>query len=98
MSFSVRFTEEAEKDLIEAAVWFADEVGVDLANQFVDLVETKTRTIAENPEQYAIVYKSYRRCVVRPFSYVITYRIENQDVEILAITHGSRAPKAWKQR
>ena len=29
MAFPVRFTEEAEKDLIDAAMWFADEVNVD---------------------------------------------------------------------
>jgi plasmid stabilization system protein ParE len=46
MSYPIRFTEEAEKDLADAAVWFADEVGIDLANRFIDLVETTTRIIA----------------------------------------------------
>ncbi len=98
MSYPIRFTEEAEKDLADAAVWFADEVGIDLADRFIDLVETNTRKIAENPEHYAVVCKNYRQCVIRPFSHVLTFRINEQTVEILAITHGSRNPKVWKQR
>ena len=49
MPYPIRFTEEAEKDLTNAAMWFADEVGIDLANRFIDLVESNTRKIAENP-------------------------------------------------
>ena len=98
MLYPIRFTEEAEKDLADAAMWFADEVGIELANRFIDLVETNTRKIAENPEHYAIVYKNYRQCVIRPFSYVVTFRFNDRTVEILAITHGSRNPKIWKRR
>lgn len=98
MSFPIRFTEEAEKDLADAATWFADEVGIDLANRFIDVVESNTRKIAKNPEHYAVVYKNYRQCVIRPFSHVVTFRINGGTVEILAVTHGSRNPKVWKQR
>ena len=98
MAFPVRFTEEAEKDLIDAATWLADEVNVDLANRFIDLMESTIRRVAESPEHHAVAYKDYRQCVVRPFSYIVTYRIKSQAVEILAITHGSRDPKVWKQR
>lgn len=98
MPYPIRFTEEAEKDLADAAIWFADHVGIDLANRFVDLVETNTRKISENPEHYAVVHKNYRQCVVPPFSYVLTFRINDRAVEVLAVTHGSRNPKVWKQR
>lgn len=98
MAFPVRFTEEAEKDLIDAATWFADEMNVDLAKRFIDLMESTIQKVAENPEHYAVVYKDYRQCVIRPFSHIVTYRIKSQAIEILAITHGSRDPKVWKQR
>jgi toxin ParE1/3/4 len=98
MTYPIRFTEEAEKDLTEAASWFADEIGIELANRFIDSVEATTQKIAENPVQFAVVYKTYRQCVIRTFSYVVTYRINNQSIEILAITHGSRNPGVWKQR
>ncbi len=98
MSYPIRFTEEAEKDLADAAMWFAGEAGIELANRFIDVVETTTLKIARNPQHYAVVYKNYRQCVIGTFSFVVTYRIKNQSVEILAITHGSRDPKVWKQR
>ena len=98
MGFPVRFAEEAEKDLSGAATWFADEIGLELANRFIDLMESTIQKIPENPEHYAVVYKDYRQCVIRPFSHIVTYRIQSQTVEILAITHGSRDPQAWKKR
>jgi plasmid stabilization system protein ParE len=98
MAFPVRFTEEAEKDLINAATWFAGEVGIDLADRFIDLIESTIQQLAENPEHYAVVHKNYRQCVIRPFSYIVTYRIKSHSIEILAVTHGSRDPKVWMQR
>lgn len=98
MGFPVRFTEEAEKDLADTATWFADEVGLELADRFIDLMESTIQKVAETPEHYAVVYKDYRQCVIRPFSHIVTYRIQSQVVEILAITHGSRDPQVRKQR
>lgn len=98
MSLPVRFTEEAEEDLRQAATWFACEAGFDLANRFIDLVEATIHRLAETPELYAVVYKNYRQCVIRPFSFIVTYRIQASAIEILAISHGSRDPNVWKER
>ncbi len=44
MGFPVRFTEEAEKDLSDAATWFADEAGFELAR----LDELRSRRLQVN--------------------------------------------------
>ena len=83
MGFPVRFTEEAEEDLADAATWFADEVGFELANRFIDLMESTIQKVAETPEHYAVVYRDYRQCVIRPFSHIVTYRIQSKQSKYL---------------
>lgn len=51
MAFPVRLTEEAEKDLIDAATWFVDEMNVDLANRFIDCMESTVLKWADSPKK-----------------------------------------------
>jgi toxin ParE1/3/4 len=49
--------------------------------------------IRETPELYAPEYKSVRRVGLHRFPYVVYYRLVGNDVEAIAVQHGSRSPR-----
>jgi hypothetical protein len=54
--------------------------------------------IAENPFQYQIVWKHYRRLVLRRFPYNVIYSASDQVIRIVACIHGRRNPELWQDR
>jgi plasmid stabilization system protein ParE len=88
---------EAEADLVEARSWYTRQ-RAGLADQFVDAVEEVLEQVRENPESHAQSLKNVRRATVRRFPYVVYYRLLDGRVEVLAVLHASRDPRAWQQR
>lgn len=97
MTAEVRLRPEAEQDVAEAALWYeANEPG--LGAQFADQVQATINTIAEQPNAFTTVHKSVRRALVRRFPFGVFYQIDKDGVIVIAILHGSRHPRAWKER
>lgn len=97
MTAEVRLRPEAEQDVAEAALWYeANEPG--LGAQFVDQVQAAINTIAEQPNAFTTVHKSIRRALVRRFPFGVFYQVDNDGVLVIAVLHGSRHPRAWKER
>ena len=97
MSWVVRLTKAAEADLREARGWYRKEaphVALDFRRQ---VRETHQR-IGENPWLYPDVHRGVRRALVHRFPYAIFYRLQNEAVQVIAITHQSRDPEIWKRR
>jgi plasmid stabilization system protein ParE len=44
------------------------------------------------------VFEEVRRAVVRRFPYAVFYKIEPQQVVVLAVFHSRRDPKSWQAR
>lgn len=97
MTVEVRLRPEAEQDLLEAALWYeANEPG--LGGQFLDCVQAALAAIAEQPVAYTVVYNSVRRALVKRFPFGVFYTIEDDGVVVIAVLHGSRHPRAWRER
>lgn len=97
MTVEVRLRPEAELDVAEAALWYeANEPG--LGAQFVDQVQATINTIAEQPSAFTTVHKSVRRALVRRFPFGVFYQIDKDGVIVIAVLHGSRHPRTWKER
>lgn len=97
MTAEVRLRPEAEQDVAEAALWYeANEPG--LGAQFVDQVQATIDTIADQPNAFTTVYNSVRRALVRRFPFGVFYQIDKDGVIVIAVLHGSRHPRAWKER
>ena len=93
----VRLRPEAEQDLLEAALWYeANEPG--LGGQFLDQVQATLAAIADQPAAYTVVHNSVRRALVRRFPFGVFYMIEDDGALIVAILHGSRHPRTWRER
>ncbi|HEX6985461.1 MAG TPA: type II toxin-antitoxin system RelE/ParE family toxin [Planctomycetaceae bacterium] len=88
---------EAEADLAEVFSWYEGrEPG--LGYEFFDEIDRRFESIRENPEQFEIVHKSYRRALVKRFPYLIFFRDEGERVVVHAVMHSARRPARWRRR
>jgi len=88
---------EAEAEIAAAQDWY-DERIPGLGAEFIAAVRRIIAAIAENPFQYQIVWKNYRRAVLRRFPYLVIYAVSGDIVRVVACFHGQRDPAAWQER
>lgn len=69
-----------------------------LGDRFTRAVRDQVERIARMPEMYGEVSDGVRAALLRHFPYVVYYRIDNNLVVILSVTHGRRAQKGWEDR
>lgn len=97
MRYPVFFRDEAKIDFLEACDWYAQEqAGLD--DRFSAAVERALDSISSSPQQYATVYRDVRRVLPRPFPYGLFYIFQNDEIEVIAVTHASRDPTVWISR
>lgn len=89
--------EQAEFDLDETRDWYEDQQA-DLGEQFLTAVEEALLKIRAAPELWAAGYKGVRRVLLSRFPYIIYFRLLPTRIEVLAILHGSRDPRQWRER
>lgn len=93
----IEFLEEAEQELIEAALWYEDkEAG--LGKRFRDEVAHIVSRITEDPLLWREREGGYRRVNCPVFPYFLAYIIRKQKIIIIALGHGHRKPNYWKSR
>ena len=97
MTLEVRLRPEAEQDLTDAAAWY-EEQRQGLGHEFLDEVLTMLSSIAETPLMYPNVHRNTRRAVIHRFPFSVYFRVENATIVVVAIMHGSRNPRRWKNR
>ena len=97
MSLKVYLRPEAETDIEEAAIWY-EEQRQGLGQEFLDDVLSLCETISENPAIYPVVHRRTRRSLIRRFPFGVYFRIEDKQVIVVAVIHGSRHPRRWRQR
>lgn len=93
----VRLHRLARQDLTDSALSFeAKQSG--LGDQFIDAVLQACDSIAFMPEAGSLHEKDMRMRIVKPFSYGILYRIEEDCIFALAIGDLRRNPGFWSDR
>lgn len=97
MSHPLILRPEAEEDLAEGRDWY-DGQRDGLGAEFLAAVDDVFGRIRETPEVYATEYKSVRRARMSRFPYVVYYRLAGETVEVIAVHHASRSPRAWRSR
>jgi plasmid stabilization system protein ParE len=97
MSLPVVLRPEARAEFDDAFDWYEQQrpgLGVD----FVTQVQETFDRISATPERYAQIFHDIRRVVVRRFPYSIFYKVEAQQVVVLAVFHSRRNPRIWQER
>lgn len=97
MTLEVRLRPEAEQDLVDAAVWY-EERRQGLGREFLDEVLTMLSSIAKIPLMYPNVHRNTRRAVIHRFPFSVYFRMEDTAIVIVAVLHGSRNPRRWRNR
>ena len=88
---------QAELDIEGAYDWYENQSS-GLGQEFLRNVEACLALIKRNPEIYSVVYRNFRRGLVRRFPFAIFYEREANDLVIYAVFHCSQDPVKWKKR
>ena len=93
----VIFLPEAEQEMLESAIYYqskASGLGIDYLSE----VERAVKSIAESPNVWPILEGELRRRLIRRFPFGILYRVEPNEIVIVAVAHLRRRPGYWRKR
>ena len=88
---------EAREDLAEAVGGFR-EISPQLVVRFGVELERIYSLILEYPDMYPVVYKNFRRGLLRRFPYSVFYVVEETAIVIMGVVHQARDESTWKHR
>ena len=74
MTLRVRIRPEAQRDIVSSARWYESrepELGVEFWGSLDRVVEA----IREDPERFPMVYREFRRALLRRFPYSVFFRL-----------------------
>jgi toxin ParE1/3/4 len=97
MSLPVVLRPEAQADLLAARDWY-EQRRPGLGEAFADAVEQLLARIQAMPQLYRIAGQDVRWGKVRKYPYVIYFRMLPDRIEVIAVLHGFRDPRAWQDR
>ena len=87
---------EAEMDLAEARAWYEQHTGQ--GREFLLCVEEALDRVRLLPEAYREVAPGVRRVIVRRFPHGVYYRVDQDQIAVIAFYHCKRSPRGWKKR
>lgn len=87
----------AREDL-EEAVAFLRRISPKLAVRLGLELESAYSSILLRPEMYPLVYKNFRRTLLRRFPYSVFYVVNQPVILVVGIVHQSRDESTWKRR
>lgn len=97
MTLQLRVRPEAEQDIEGAATWY-EQQRAGLGNEFLDEVLRTLRKISEQPAIFPQLHRDTRRALTLRFPFGVYYRVHEETIVVVAVMHGSRSPRRWKQR
>ena len=93
----VVFLPQAEQEMLEAARFYESQTA-GLGIDYLSEVERAVQTIAESPTKCPVIEGELRRRLIRRFPFGILYRIEPEEIVIIAVAHLRRKPWYWRKR
>ncbi|MFW6169458.1 MAG: type II toxin-antitoxin system RelE/ParE family toxin [Planctomycetota bacterium] len=96
MANKLRFSPTVPEEL-RGAIDSYEVVSVQLGNRIRRAFHELFQMIKENPELYAIVYDNIRIARVRPFPFLVHYRVTQTGPDVLSIFPSAGDPNEWKR-
>jgi toxin ParE1/3/4 len=97
MSLPLIVKPEAETDLAEARDWY-DGRQPGLGNELLQCVGEAFDRLRRSPTLFGKVFQDLRLTRVRRFPYVVVYRVDEDQVTVVAVYHTRRDPHGWQGR
>jgi toxin ParE1/3/4 len=97
MDLPLIITPEAEEDLADAKRWY-DRQRRGLGQDFLLCVEEALERIRRIPQGASEVLPGVRRVVVRRFPYGVFYRVDPDQIAVIAVYDSRRDPRGWQAR
>ena len=89
---------EAERELIDGALFYAREANAELGLAFIGEFERSLGVLCTRPRLGAVWRGATRRFPLRRFPYSIVYQVKPEEVRVIAIAHQRRRPGYWRGR
>jgi len=93
----VIFLRPAEQEMLDAA-WYYEQQVPDLGNSFLDRIDEAVKDIAAHPFRWPVIRPNIRRRLVHRFPYGLYYRVDRDEIVIVAVAHLHRRPMYWIDR
>lgn len=97
MTLEIFISREARADIEEAAGSLG-EISPALPARFAAELERVYAAIGEYPQMYPVVYKNFRRALLRRFPYSVFYAVERSFALVVGVVHQARDESTWKRR
>ncbi len=94
----VSLSVEAQADADAAADLYIGEGAFRAAVDFVDTLERAFALLRRFPAAGAETLRGTRALVLHKFPYSLIYRLDGEEIRIIAVAHHSRRPKYWRKR
>lgn len=96
---SLRFLPEAEEELEHAARWY-EARGDGLGARLLQAVAGALTRVVANPRGFPRWREDrpHHKCIVDRFPYAIMFRVERDEIVVVAIAHAKRRPGYWSRR
>lgn len=94
----IHYFEAHARREFDDAIEYYDGISPQLGTDFIEAVERLISRILSFPKACPELSPSIRRCRVKRFPYGLIYRLEKDEIEILAVMHFSREPSYWVDR
>ena len=94
---TARFVSPAEREMVQAAQYYNSKVP-NLGAEFLHEVKKAVMRLEADPDAAQKVRGDVRRRLIRRFPFGVLYRIDPDEIVILAVMHLSRHPDYWHRR
>lgn len=94
---SYRLLPVAEKELQDAAQFYNDD-RPGFGDQLIEEFEVLMERLGRHPESGPRISRRLRTAHLNDFRYSVIYRVEDEEILVVAVAHQSRKPGYWKGR
>ena len=93
----VSISPEAERELTDAAIFYAEQESTELGLAFIAEFERALEALRENPNLGAPWRDTTQRFPLRHFPYGVLFVVEGTELRVMAVVH-QRRPGYWSAR
>src|SRR5438093_1400202 len=93
----LRVVPPAKREMLRASLWY-DKKSPGLGDRLLDEVAAGFRAILEHPRAHPAIDSVHRWKLLNVFPYAVIYRVEGDEIVVVAIAHLKRRRGYWRGR